>query len=202
MSKNIGNWAQNECGAVLESSTGDLLHYRELIKGPSAKLWETSCANDFGRLAQGVGTRMPTGTNTIFFIPASKVPHDRKVSYINPVASIRPKKVEKHRVRLTAGGDRLDYPGITATDTVSLSTTKIHLNSVLSTPKAKYLTTDIKDFYYGTPLLQYEYLRTSIKTIPEEIVSQYNLQKLGKKWLRIHGGTKRYARAKTGKKNI
>ena len=171
---------QNECGAVLESSTGDLLHYRELIRGPSAKLWETSCVNDFGRLAQGVGTRMPTGTNTIFFIPASKVPHDRKVSYINPVASIRPKKVEKHRVRLTAGGDRLDYPGITATDTVSLSTTEIHLNSVLSTPKAKYLTTDIKDFYYGTPLLTYEYLKTSIKSIPEEIVIQYDLKKLEK----------------------
>ena len=26
-------------------------------------------ANDLGRLAQGVGTRMPSGTNTIFFIP-------------------------------------------------------------------------------------------------------------------------------------
>ena len=118
----------------------------------------------------------PRAPTRYFFIPASKIPNDRKVSYINPVASIRPKKIEKHRVRLTAGGDRLEYTGLTATDTVSLSTTKIHLNSVLSTPNAKYLTTDIKDFYYGTPLLTYEYLKTSIKSIPEEIVIQYDLK--------------------------
>ena len=83
-----------------------------------------------------MGSRMPTGTNTIFFIPESKVPANRKVSYVNPVASIRPNKAEIYRVRLTAGGDRLDYPGITATETVSLVTTKVHLNSAISTPNA------------------------------------------------------------------
>ena len=154
------------------------MSYRDLIQGPDAHVWLTSCANDFGRLAQGVGTRMPTGTNTIFFIPKSKVPNDRKVSYINPVASIRPNKSEIHRVRLTAGGNRLDYPGITSTDTVSLTTTKVHLNSVLSTKNAKYMTIDIKDYYYGTPLTRYEYLRVKLKSIPEEIIRQYNLRKI------------------------
>ena len=125
---------------------------------------------------KGVGTRMPTGTNTIFFIPKSKVPNDRKVSYINPVASIRPNKAEVYRVRLTAGGNRLEYPGVTATDTVSLTTTKVHLNSVISTKNAKYMTIDIKDYYYGTPLSTYEYLRVHLKFIPEEIIRQYNLK--------------------------
>ena len=166
------------CNAVMETATGDTLHYRDLIKGPNAHIWLTSCANDFGRLAQGVGTRMPTGTNTIFFIPKSKVPNDRKVSYINPVASIRPNKAEVYRVRLTAGGNRLEYPGVTAIDTVSLTTTKVHLNSVISTKNAKYMTIDIKDYYYGTPLSTYEYLRVHLKFIPEEIIRQYNLKNI------------------------
>ena len=63
---------------VLEPISGDLLRYRDLLRGPSAKLWETSCANDFGRLVQGVDSRMPTGTNTIFFIPVSKIPRNKK----------------------------------------------------------------------------------------------------------------------------
>ena len=121
---------------------------------------------------------MLTGTNTIFFIPFSQVPNDRTVSYVNPVCSIRPNKSEIYRTRLTAGGDRLEYPGITATDTVSLCTVKTHLNSVISTPNAKYLIADIKDFYYGTPLTRYEYLRMHIKSILEEIIRQYNLLKI------------------------
>ena len=41
----------------------------------------SSIANDLGRLAQGVGTRMPTGTNTVFFIAKSAISQGRKVTY-------------------------------------------------------------------------------------------------------------------------
>ena len=94
------------------------------------------------------------------------------------MCSIRPNKSEIYRTRLTAGGDRLEYPGITSTDTVSLCTAKIHINSVISAPNGKYLVADIKDFYYGTPLTRYEYLRMHIKLVPEEIIRQYNLLKI------------------------
>ena len=115
-----------------------------------------------------------------FIIPASDVPNDRKVSDINHVATIRPNKAEKYRVRLTAGGDNFEYSGIVATDTVSLSIAKIHLNSVISTPGAKYLSADIKYFSYSTPLLRFEYVRRGFNSIPEDIVTQYKLRKLGK----------------------
>ena len=128
--------AQLQANAVIEEASGDVLEYRHLVKGPNRKIWETSCANDFGRLAQGIGTRMPQGTNTIYFIPRRQVPAGRKVSYVKPVATIRPNKAEVNRVRLTAGGDKLDYPGPTATDTTSLTTFKVHINSVISTEKA------------------------------------------------------------------
>ena len=43
-----------------------------------------------------------------------------------------PKKTEIHRVRVTLGGDVINYPGITSTDTDSVTTTAIILNSVIS----------------------------------------------------------------------
>ena len=55
-------------------------------------------ANEFGRLAYGVGTRMPSGTNTIKFRPKIAVPYGRTVTYGNMVYDIRPQKKETHKV--------------------------------------------------------------------------------------------------------
>ena len=49
-------------------------------------------------------------------------------------------------------GNKLDYTGFTATQTASLTTTKCLINSTLSTDKAKFMSIDIKDYYYGTIL--------------------------------------------------
>ena len=100
---------------VIEGTTGSVLKYKHLIRDPDKQIWTTSCANGYGQLVQGVGTRMPNGTNTIFFIPFGAVRKDRKVLYVKPVATIRPNKAEVNRVRLTAGGDKMEYPGVTAT---------------------------------------------------------------------------------------
>jgi hypothetical protein len=43
---------------------------------------------------------------------------------------------------------------------------------------AQFITADIKDFYYGTPLERYEYVRMALADIPDEIVQQYNLHDL------------------------
>ena len=37
------------------------------------------------------------------------------------------------------------------------------------------MTLDIKDFYNGTDLLVYKYVRMALKDIPQEITDQYNL---------------------------
>ena len=49
------------------------------------------------------------------------------------MVDVRPEKEELNRVRITAGGDRLDYYGETSTETSSSKTAKIVVNSVLST---------------------------------------------------------------------
>ena len=118
---------------------------------------------------------MPTGNDTIFFIPRTSVPKDKKVTYGRLVSNIRPLKTETHRVRITVGGDKLTYNGDASSTCAAITTVKTLLNSVISTPAARFSTIDIKDFYYGTPLKDFEYMRIPIKLIPEEIIVQYDL---------------------------
>ena len=60
--------------------------------------WQQSAANEFGRLAQGVGGRYK-GKNTIFFIHKNQVPHDRMkdVTYRSFSCEYKPNKAEKER---------------------------------------------------------------------------------------------------------
>ena len=95
---------KEQANTVADEATGQLLEYRHLVRGPDAKIWKKAFANDLGRLAQGVGTRMRTGTNTVFFVHPSKIPEGKKVTYAKLVADLRPLKEETHRVRVTIGG--------------------------------------------------------------------------------------------------
>ena len=56
----------------MDAETGKLLNYRQLRKNPKYKKgWDISSANEFGRLANGVGGRVK-GTNTIIFFTVTK----------------------------------------------------------------------------------------------------------------------------------
>ena len=79
--------------AVIDPLSGASLEYRALSRGPNAPIWVTALANDLGRLAQGVGTRMPKGNNTIYFIPprsrsVHQKGHVRSPSDIHPLPQI------------------------------------------------------------------------------------------------------------------
>jgi hypothetical protein len=96
-----------------------------------------------------------TGTNTIIFIPRDKVPKEqaKDVTYDLITVLIRPEKIdEPNRTRLVAGGNRVHYPGDAGMPTADLLTVKPLLNSIISTPGAKFFTMDIKDFYLNTPM--------------------------------------------------
>ena len=152
--------------AVLDGET--LLNYRQLIKHPElGDDWKFSSANEFGRLAQGIGGRVK-GTNTINFIAKSEVPEDRfkDVTYGKFVCTIRPEKTEKNRTRLVVGGNRINYPGEVGTPTADMLLAKILFNSVISTKGAKFMTGDIKNFYLMTPLKRKEYVKLRLADIP------------------------------------
>jgi hypothetical protein len=163
--------------AVTDPLTGIQMEYKDLMKDPALKpIWIKSMANEFGRLAQGVGTRMPTGSGTIHFITPDQIPKGKFATYARIVCDIRPQKAEKHRVRLTVGGNLINYPHKVSTPTADISTVKCLFNSVVSTLNAIFTGADIKDFYLNTPLEEYEYMRIHADLVPDEIIQQYNLQ--------------------------
>ena len=97
----------------------------------------------------------------MFFTTKYRIPKDRKITYANFICNIHPQKPETHRVRLTAGGDKLDYPGNPSSSAVSLLNVKIHINSTISSAKhhAIYMCIDIKNLYIGTPVSYFQYMR-------------------------------------------
>ena len=65
------------------------------------------------------------------------------------VCDYRPLKEEKYRVRLTIGGDVLEYENNASSPAASLLETKLLLNSVISDAHAgaRFMTADLKDFH-------------------------------------------------------
>ena len=161
------HWALH--GTAINPDTGRVAEYDELSKCSEGAQWIQSNIEEFGRLAQGLGpdSAMPHGTDTIRFIHPDQMPKDRTAAYIRTVCSDRPEKTNPKRVRITIGGDRIDYPGNTSTKTADMTTVKTVINSTISTPKARFMTGDLKDFYLGTPLDRYEYIRIPLKFIPQ-----------------------------------
>ena len=113
---------------------------------------------------------MPQGTNTIIPIQQRDIPTGRKATYVKYVCNIRPQKTEKHRTRITVGGNLITYPGNTSTPTADMTTAKLLMNSTISQPDAKWLGIDLKDFYLNTPMERREYITIPINMIPDEII--------------------------------
>jgi hypothetical protein len=142
---------------IYDADTGEYLNYRQLLRDPKHKdLWATSAANEFSGLAQGVGTRIKPedATDTIKFIAKDKVPKERikDVTYGSFRCNYKPNKEEKYRTRLTAGGDRVNYPFDCGTSTADMTLFKILLNRTISTKEAKCMMIDISNFYLKTPM--------------------------------------------------
>ena len=123
-------------------------------------MWEQAGCKEYGRLFQGYGkdengSQKIKGTDTCHWINKTQVPKNKRTTYAQTVVDVRPEKEDPNRVRITAGGDRLEYYGETSTKTASIETAKILINSVLSTKNAKFMSIDISNFYIQTDLEDY-----------------------------------------------
>ena len=74
------------------------------------------------------------------------------------------------------GSNLINYPDDCGTPTADFLTVKLMLNSVISTPNAKFMTIDIKGFYLMTPMDWYEYFCMKLELFPEDIIKEYGLQ--------------------------
>jgi hypothetical protein len=180
MSIALGNnhWSQqHQANTVVHPITGKEIEYMALMKDPRLQpLWKRGFGNEVGRLFQGI--RDIPGTDICFFIKPTNIPKHRQITYGKIVCDYKPHKKEKERVRLTVGGDRLDYSGDVATSTEDITTFKILINSTLFTTDAAMMMMDIKNYYLGTPLPRFEYMKMLLSRFPEEIVDKYNLDAL------------------------
>jgi hypothetical protein len=168
---------RHQANAVIHPVTGKEMEYLALMKDPRLQpLWNRGFGNECGRLFQGI--RDIPGTNTCFFTTLKNIPHDRKITYGKIVCYCKPHKKEKERVQLTVGGDILDYSGDVATSKANITTFKILINSTLCTKDAAMMMMDIKNYYLGTPLPQFEYMKMLLSRFPEEIIQKYNLNDL------------------------
>jgi hypothetical protein len=149
-------------GHAVNPDTGKIADFEELSQCSEGALWHESNCQEIGRL----GT-----SNTIKFINHKNVPKGPRVTYLRVVS-----------VRWTVGGDKVDYPGEVSTKTTDMTTTKLLFNSILSTPRAKFMVGNLKDFYLGTPMDRYEYMRVPLNMIPNVILDLYDLTPL------IHNG--------------
>ena len=86
-----------------------------------------------------------------------------------------PTKDKKHCVKLTTGGNLINYLGKRSTLIVGIVTIKTYWNSVISVSNGRYSTIGIKDFYLNTKLTNFEYMCIPYNILPKNIIIQYNL---------------------------
>jgi hypothetical protein len=171
--------------STTDSVTGKPLRYQECLRGPDGDLWAAAHDAELYRLHEETGT-------VDFCAASTALPPGYKPTYYNPVPSLKIKEgVEVRRIRGTAGGDRIAYPGETVAEVAAMSTVKLHLNAVLSTNGAKYINADIKDFYLGTPMDTPEYMYIQSTHFPPAARLRYNvaaLERHGRVLCRINKG--------------
>jgi hypothetical protein len=104
-----------QANAAATPNSGSALQYNQLLKGPDREHWIRATANEIARLAQGLQGG-PTGTNTMFFIPHTAIPADRKATsdhFVNDNATTatlitrRTNSNDSARENLDATGEQL-----------------------------------------------------------------------------------------------
>jgi len=155
---------------VLCEKTGKPLKHRQLKHTSKADIWEEADHREFIRLVET--------SQTMYWKKPGELPKGRTASYYNPQPELKPNYApeDQHRIRGTYGGNRGDpYLEDKSAYVADLTTIKILLNLVVSTPKAQFMSIDIKDFYLGTDLSKFQYMKIRRDQIPQRTIEYFNL---------------------------
>ena len=82
-------------------------------------------------------------TETTRFLKNKNIPLGEKAVYTRLVVDLRPNKAEHERLRMCMGGDKMESVMETTTITADLTTCKLHMNGVVSTPGARFAGGDV-----------------------------------------------------------
>ena len=116
--------------AIMDEETGDMLEYRHLVKIPKYQdILSKAFGKEIGQLAQGQ-PGVVEGTNTLFFVPFSKVPKNKQknITYAWICTDYRPEKKDPNQCRISLGGNVINYSGDVGTRAANMLTIKLLLN--------------------------------------------------------------------------
>ena len=102
-------------------------------------------------------------TQTTRFMKKRDIPKGEKAVYTRLVVDLRPNKAVHERLRMCMGGDKMESVMDTTTRTADLTTCKLHMNGVVSTPSVRFVGGDVKDFYLNTLLNKKRYGKVRAK---------------------------------------
>ena len=133
--------------------------------------WDFYFDNEIGRLAQGIPVRN-TSANTLHFVNQHIIPASigNNIAYTIIVCNIRPQKVETNFTRLTFSTLQMGVDIDCGTSTSSVLTIELLISIIISTQDAKFMSTDITDFYLNTPLNTQEFLQMKLAYFPNNVI--------------------------------
>jgi hypothetical protein len=117
------------CFGVIHPITKQTItQYWKLQQDPNLKdLWVPAMSKELHRLAQGK-PGVTKATNTIFFLSHDdirQIPKNRTITYARVVIDHQPQKEDPHRVRITVGGNLINYPFELTTCTTDMVSSKL-----------------------------------------------------------------------------
>jgi hypothetical protein len=155
-----------------------ITQYWKLQRNPALKdLWVPAMSKELHRLAQGKPGVMKA-TNTIIFLSCDEIRHipkDRTFTYARIIIDHWPQKEDPNRIRITIGGNLINYPFELTTHTTDMISSKLLWNNTISMLKACFAGADIKNMYLDTPLNCFEYMRMPISLFLTNIINYYQL---------------------------
>ena len=104
------------------------------------------------------------------------IPKGEKMYVCTHCRGISPTEKDKNRMRITAGGNLINYSHELTTRTADITTSKCISNPTISTRGARYICSDTKNLYLATPVKYPEYMRITRNLVPQEFIEMYKLQ--------------------------
>ncbi len=154
-----------------------------------AEVWQTAFGKEFGGMAQGDNKTRQKGTNAMFAMTHDEIAHAYCVkkffTFANPVVDYRYQKNDPNCICITAVGNLITYKGELSVRMVDINIAKLHWNSVVSMPNAKYMCLDIKNFYLTTALEYFEYMKMPLSLFSSWMADGYD-QKTHAKDVWVH----------------
>ncbi len=145
--------------------------YKKLMNNPATtEVWQMAFGKDFGGMAQGDNKMGQKGTNAMFVITHNEIAHvlraGKVFTYANPIVDHRPQKEDPNHIRITAGGNLINYKEELSVSTADINTAKLHWNSVISMDEALYMCLNIGNFYLTAALKYFEYMQIPLALFP------------------------------------